>query len=532
MPSRLPLRKRLLFAGGALLLVLLVLDIASRVLLWTALRETPEDVQKKDLAPRVLADFDFSHPYLPFLRPAKIHGMLGKWEDGSVAPVVPHKEPNEIRILCWGASTTVDQPIYAKSWPGVLERKLSQAYPDKKIVVMVQAHATYFTSENLVLYALRSQDYFPDLIIVFDGWNDLIPSQTPGFQSDYSHCRGKPSSVPVNPLLASLRAVESRFPWLDYFGPVQLSSRLLERRHVRTSNVSLFKDTGHPTKGYKGIDSFRRNIESIARLGVANGSKIVFASQIAQLIPPFLEDRDSWLDTTVLQEHNRVMKTVGTTFPGCQFFDVAALFPQDAKLFTDRIHFSPEGSEVLAGLHFDYLTKHDLIQHWNKNNLRRTALFPFGDLDKATPIGNWGGAWPPLILGIKEGHVANAAISAPLTKTPAPPTGVSFPLGFMPQGSYHLTFGAAYDASNYDKSLSKGGGVLFRARLIQLAAETVIVEKNIDTAGSSNPPAFVDIQGDFNVADGDAMLELSWSAVGDESNPRVVVRYPIIRLIE
>ena len=527
------MRKKLLFAGGAFLFVLLILDIVSRVLLWTVARETAEEARQRDHAPRVLADFDFSNPYLPFIRPATVRGFLGKWEDGVSPPVVPHKEPNEIRILCWGASTTVDQPIYAKSWPGLLEKKLAAAYPDKRIVVIVQAHATYFTSDNLVLYALRSQDYNPDVIIVYDGWNDLIPSQTPGFQSDYSHCRGKPASVPPGILVSATRTLKQRMPWIDYSGFYQLTARLLERRHIRRSNISLYKDTGHPTQGYKGTDAFRRNAETIARLGVANGSQVVFASQITQFIPPFLEDRDSWLDTTVLQEHNHVLKTVGSTFPGCRFFDVAMKFPQESKLFSDRIHFSPEGSEILASLFFDFLTKdNNLIQHWNENNFRRTTVFPFGDLDRATPIGNWGGMWPTSMVGIREGHVANPAIIAPLAAAAAPTNGLTIPLGYMPKGSYHLTFGVAYDAGNYNKSLSRGDGVKFSARLIQGDAKAVITEKTLNPREIENPALFTAAQGDFNTEDGPADLELTWSAIGDETNSRIAVRYPIIRLNE
>ena len=82
------------------------------------------------------------------------------------------KPPGLFRIICVGGSTTVIGRTNDETYPALLEKRLRQSFPEKKIEVLNFGISKFGTSQavNLSLDSLR---YQPDLIIKYNGVNDL-----------------------------------------------------------------------------------------------------------------------------------------------------------------------------------------------------------------------------------------------------------------------------------------------------------------------------------------------------------------------
>jgi hypothetical protein len=83
------------------------------------------------------------------------------------------KPANEFRIVCIGGSTTYDDCIDddAGTYPARLQFHLTQrGYAVKVINAGVPGWTSY---ESVINFALRISSIAPDLIIDYDGWNDL-----------------------------------------------------------------------------------------------------------------------------------------------------------------------------------------------------------------------------------------------------------------------------------------------------------------------------------------------------------------------
>ena len=101
------------------------------------------------------------------------------------------KAPNSFRIVCVGGSTT--ESPYASddsTYPALLEAELRARVPKKHIEVVNAGVSTYTSGQCLINFALNLLELSPDLVVFYQGINDLAPIMCPGFQPDYSHFCG------------------------------------------------------------------------------------------------------------------------------------------------------------------------------------------------------------------------------------------------------------------------------------------------------------------------------------------------------
>ncbi|MFC1679551.1 hypothetical protein ACFL2T_05015 [Elusimicrobiota bacterium] len=99
-----------------------------------------------------------------------------KGEDGSQRYVSPDKPAGTLRVVVLGGSTMVGmgQSSPEKSIPVVLESLLGRAYPQKKIEVVNGAFYTHTASQEMAALATKLIIFHPDLILVFDGYNEFV----------------------------------------------------------------------------------------------------------------------------------------------------------------------------------------------------------------------------------------------------------------------------------------------------------------------------------------------------------------------
>src|SRR5262245_56768948 len=96
------------------------------------------------------------------------------------------KPPGTVRVLCAGGSTTFDllAPDDDSTWPALLEHRLRGLGPTTE---GWNAGFPGWTSlENLIALALRDIDIHPDVVLLFQGINDLQPASHTPFDPQYA----------------------------------------------------------------------------------------------------------------------------------------------------------------------------------------------------------------------------------------------------------------------------------------------------------------------------------------------------------
>jgi lysophospholipase L1-like esterase len=99
------------------------------------------------------------------------------------------KDPKAFRIACFGDSVTLGQyeRDYGNTWPGAIERILSDPPLSKKVEVFNFGMAHYTYTTNLVNLALIGEYLQPDIVIFLIGPNDFVCLYTRDYAPDGSH---------------------------------------------------------------------------------------------------------------------------------------------------------------------------------------------------------------------------------------------------------------------------------------------------------------------------------------------------------
>jgi lysophospholipase L1-like esterase len=243
------------------------------------------------------------------------------------------KEKNEIRIICFGGSTTLNTGNQeGVSYSQLLESQLSIKFPDIKIRVLNVGGNAFSSAHTLVNFALRvlDPDIQPDIITVYHNINDLsvnyfgnetLPDYANkylnNFYLNYHHKTGF-----ISHFLRMSRFL--RFLWYKL-------------------NILTYKNDRDPNKNYhRGLIYFERNLRSIIAIAKANGIDVVFATQAA---------RDNLRSQKGFTAYNDVIRKVARD-QQIVFVDIANNVVGDEKYFLDDVHYTGEGVKKVADLFY------------------------------------------------------------------------------------------------------------------------------------------------------------------------------------
>ena len=129
------------------------------------------------------------HPYLQLFPPAS---------------EAPPKEEDELRVVCLGGSTTEWPSSTGERWTELLEDRLQQRFPDKKVRVFNQGREWFTTQHSLINYETRARLLEPDVVVVMHAINDFMVNADHSyysegeFRDDYAHYRGALTRVARN----------------------------------------------------------------------------------------------------------------------------------------------------------------------------------------------------------------------------------------------------------------------------------------------------------------------------------------------
>ena len=342
--------------GTAVVSVAVFLILAEGSLrLWDALRGSAPIVR-----PDPLATLYAPHPYLPIvLKPGSDYrdndtsgrinslGMRGPERTAS-------KPAGTLRIICVGGSTTFGAGIQGdeKTYPARLEAFLREARPEVAVEVWNAGVPGYTTAENVVYLSLRLIDFRPDIVVLYEGYNDFKPNRHPGFVPDYSHWRDRAvapqrSSLDRLRLYTKMRGLAAR--WL-----------LDPRAEVRDpkSGKSLRR---FDTVGEGGIEAFRRNLRTMIAVAARAGARTVLATYPHPCTEENLEARPDlfvylpeYVPTLTFagvrdafDRYNAVIREVAAS-EGATLADAAREIPADPNLFVDHVHFDAAGADAFA----------------------------------------------------------------------------------------------------------------------------------------------------------------------------------------
>lgn len=252
-------------------------------------------------------------------------------------------DTTKTRIVCIGGSTTFCIGVNDRdSWPARLQEKLGTNY-----AVFNYGLSGYTTAEAIIQMALFIPEIKPDMIVFYEGWNDLHNYHTENSYPDYySHGMSQLQEVLVERIEDSTCFGKFR----RQSGFFYLADNIRERIFKQKEPVR------YAIPDEKINKLFERNIRTLISLSSMLHAKPVFVSQV---LNPFFERKpgrsQQWTkyieDVKVpefMDQMNRVVKNICSTDSNCIYLDYKNSIPWEAKHFLDDGHFTIEGNEIFA----------------------------------------------------------------------------------------------------------------------------------------------------------------------------------------
>ena len=282
--------------------------------------------------------------FTTFEEPLPFKGEITAWYRNSEVQIA--KKKGEIRIICFGGSTTVNQAA-GISYAELLEQRFADRYPGYTIRVLNAGSDAFSTAHTLVNLSLRNLELEPDIVTVYQNVNDLSAKDFgDSITSDYTnkyrtdfylgfrHRTGVIAELTKVSRLA--RAVVSRIDWIAFPQGRYGAGRDEVGRDYR-----------------KGLAYFRKNLTSLSGVAGKHGVKMVFATQAAG---------SDYRNDEAFSAYNDVVRQVALE-EGVVLIDIVTLVTQDANFQADALHYTREGVEHLADAFFgplDTLVKEEI----------------------------------------------------------------------------------------------------------------------------------------------------------------------------
>jgi lysophospholipase L1-like esterase len=379
------LSKGLVISLAVLLLLAVLLETVPR---WIDLPGLTRD----DLMPRYLVPSNQrleGHPYLAYRERPSWDSRIEDYKDPSKFAQVHHnslgfrgrettweKPPGVFRIVCVGGSSTYGhtESADATTWPARLEHHLRAARPDLNIEVINGGASGYSTFESLINLELRLVDFQPDLVIYYEGINDVRcalyaagsnPGDPPGPVNDNRHWRAIWPVYRASPMEQVLER-----SWIYLIWRAKCTDYLEKRATLGFSAIRNFDGkfyAGHegdlaydpylaanpPEQGFR---NFQRNLVSLVAVARAHGAKVLFGTQAMRFADlAGSPSRDS--QTAAIQRMKGILRAVAAE-RGVPLVETAKIVEDEAArqlaekgredIFGSEVHLLDQGSDLLA----------------------------------------------------------------------------------------------------------------------------------------------------------------------------------------
>ncbi len=269
------------------------------------------------------------------------------------------------RIVAMGGSTTYGFLIddWQQAYPPQLETILRDTYGYSSVEVINAGVPAYATWETLAAFEYRVLDLQPDLIIVYDGINDLGARAIP--PEDYAGIPGSAGTWQAQgPDLgpsALYRYIAINLGWMG--DPNELEYRFLP---FDPTLVCCDQYSDEAIAAHFAANPpiyFERNLRNLVAIADAHGVQVVFSSWTYYPEATTGSFNLMALDyrQQAIAEQNEVLRSLGAD-TSAAFYDLHADYPLDRALwFDDGIHMTPAGTRVQAELYATFLVESGLL---------------------------------------------------------------------------------------------------------------------------------------------------------------------------
>jgi lysophospholipase L1-like esterase len=348
-------------------LTFVLLEVVARV--WLNYLATPQQYDRYVLYTSIKpADYAWTpHPYLGYYpTPNYRKGLTSHNSLGYRNNEFPLKKPDGVyRIAVLGGSSTYDVAIEdnAATFTAQLEKQLREQYGYKNVQVINAGVPGYNSWEMLVNLEFRVLDLDPDLVITYEGTNDV-------------HARlVEPSAYRGDDLGRRQVWQPPRVAFWEHSALLRILSRMLNlTRQVSVDDFvspptylswpfesRLSEDNLDPAEILKENPPVyvRRNYEDMIAVAREHGVQIMLSTWAYS---PYLRDYVSQAYYQQgLKENDDVLKEVAAT-DHIPLFDFAAVMPQDPQYWADGRHSNEAGALLKAKLFADFIHAHGLIE--------------------------------------------------------------------------------------------------------------------------------------------------------------------------
>jgi hypothetical protein len=357
--------KRVMFAAAATVGFLVVLELGTRGMLLVS-PGASEAVENYREAWHIEDSPEWTyraHPFLGYVHNISRHGE-SYTRYGFAGTDIPLEKPDgELRIACFGGSTT-DGP---DAWPSKLEAVLRERHPDRSIRVLNFGVGGWSSAPNLVAFVLIAQSFEPDVVIVHSVNNDIAPMQTDDFKVDYSHfstAMQARNAGEMDSLGWTYRIGSALTRSSDLYVYASLWIGDGSRRRTTLSGLTTRRVETGGKISREGHATYLRNLVTFGNLATSIGATPVFMTM------PWLENSELQRlgRTTVgaagwerqITEQNRRMRTLAQEH-NWAVADLERDLEMVPEEFQDAIHMNQEGEMRKALGVADTLRAHDIL---------------------------------------------------------------------------------------------------------------------------------------------------------------------------
>ncbi|MBI5365174.1 MAG: SGNH/GDSL hydrolase family protein [Planctomycetes bacterium] len=251
------------------------------------------------------------------------------------------KPAGTTRIVCIGGSTTYETGVHddRETYPAVMGELLRTRHGRANVEVVNAGVPGYTSFESLILVALRALEWEPDVVLYYDNTNDVHPRlvEPAVFTSDDAGYR-KPWDDDVRWWDHSLVV-----RWLGVQTGFSPRNALVDRA-TRAENAALDPSNALAQNPPRW---FRRNLEEMAALCAARGTKLVLASWA--WCPTKGDFAGEELYQRAFRENNAVLAEVARS-QSLPWFDFEPAMSKDPALWSDGAHVNERGAALKADL--------------------------------------------------------------------------------------------------------------------------------------------------------------------------------------
>jgi len=362
-----PGKTELILPVFSLVLTFIMLEIGARM--WLNYLATPDQFDRYVLFTSIdPKEFAFTpHPYLSYYpTPNYRKGLTSHNSLGYRNDEFPLEKPSGVyRIVALGGSSTYDVSIKdnANTFTAQLERLLKDDYGYQNVQVINAGVPGYNSWEILVNLEFRVLDLDPDLIIIYEGTNDVHARMVePSAYRGDDLGRRQAWHVPAVALWehSALLRILSRA--MNLTRQISIDDFVSSSTYVSWPyEYRLSEDNLDPTEILKENPPiyFRRNLENMSAIAKEQGVEIMFSTWAYS---PYLNDYASeGYYQQGFQENNAVVKDVAAD-QQLPLFDFVEVMPQDAKYWADGRHVNEAGALVKARLFAEFIHAQGLIE--------------------------------------------------------------------------------------------------------------------------------------------------------------------------